>query len=42
MKSVITYDLEGKILTMNKGVEKLLDIHRKNLLIKKSVPVLTW
>jgi len=37
MKSVITCDLEGKILTMNKGAEKLFGYSSEELINKKRV-----
>ena len=37
MKSVITCDLEGKILTMNKGAEKLFGYSAEELINKKRV-----
>ena len=37
MKSVITCDLEGKILTMNKGAENLFGYSKEELINKKRV-----
>ena len=39
MKSVITCDLEGKILTMNDGAEKLFGYSKEELINKKRVSI---
>ena len=39
MKSIITCDLEGKILTMNDGAEKLFGYSKEELINKKRVSI---